>query len=73
MEWISVEDRLPSIGQFLVYVNPALGVRSIEIGLRMGGVWSVPSKSNSSGKDLITHWMPLPEPPTHLLSRNKKC
>ena len=54
-EWISVEERLPEIGQsVLVYSSkyyPVVECRDLVTYMRMG---------NYSG---VTHWMPLPEPP----------
>ena len=62
-EWISVEDRLPSIGETVIF----FGVAGVMVGFFSGhntrhSVW----KSHSGyvlWDDEVTHWMPLPEPP----------
>ena len=28
-------------------------------------IWSVPDSTSAYHKDMFTHWMPLPEPPSH--------
>ena len=57
MEWISVEDRLPGIGQHVLVWRTSGGKYApFSIGIErfidnLGGQWPV------------THWMPLPDPP----------
>lgn len=60
-EWIRVEDNLPKEGEaVLIFTNGQRGMY----------IWRYPLKTflkwfRNSYKDLgITHWMPLPEPPT---------
>lgn len=64
MEWISVKDRLPKINQNVLVLTDS-GI--IEGWMAMG--WNFISLNihgcGCCGKDcdIITHWMPLPEPP----------
>ncbi len=68
MNWISVKDRLPPLGnrqngsdrEYLVfYKNGSMGICSYEEDFDESG-WI-----NEDGytEDDVTHWMPLPEPP----------
>lgn len=65
LEWISVKDRLPGEGtHVLIYGRPKIGevpyiVDQIYKGdWMLWGVWN-----NTSRGYIVTHWMPLPEPP----------
>ena len=63
MEWIKVEDRLPGKGTWsgdrvLVYTEEGYTHTGFYEGEEAGEWWD---KFNDSG--LITHWMPLPDPP----------
>ena len=51
-QWISVDDRLPDIraGWILAYWDD-------------GDITLWRAKKLAGGKDYVTHWMPLPEPP----------
>ncbi len=52
MEWISVEDRLPPYGkQKIIVFTPLLGVNFLDASIDLK-------------KLQITHWMPLPPPPS---------
>lgn len=64
MEWISVKDRLPKVtGYYICCVEDKNKIR-----------WSISSVFNfemktwfgefGEIKNKVTHWMPLPEPPT---------
>ena len=57
-EWISVEDRLPSWedGKVLIYTPYGISIAQRTTGNRWKGDCAIPK--------LITHWMPLPTPPT---------
>lgn len=56
--WISVKDRLPTWrdGKVLVYTNYGISVCERTVNNRWRGKHGIDR--------LITHWMPLPEPPT---------
>ena len=58
-EWISVEDRLPEEDvRVLVYLDSDRSYTKIDTDrLMTGGLWVRWFKD-------VTHWMPLPEPPT---------
>lgn len=62
-EWISVEERLPQVtGKYICCVKD-----------KRGNTWTVPADWNlemkmwfgefGEIKNMVTHWMPLPEPP----------
>lgn len=62
-EWISVEERLPQVtGKYICCVKD-----------KRGNTWTVPADWNlemkmwfgefGEIKSMVTHWMPLPEPP----------
>lgn len=63
-EWISVKDRLPNEGAYVLGLSDD-GV--IECRVTNGVLKSVWFSSHGCGccaeDDVITHWMPLPEPP----------
>ena len=62
-EWISVEDRLPENrknGMFIqVLTINGLGAMNVFSWDDKHGLWKRPPRHAA-----ITHWMPLPEPPT---------
>lgn len=65
-EWVSVEERLPRVGG-----NYICAVQD-----KNGGTWTIPAEWNlemktwfgafGEIKNKVTHWMPLPEPPTEV-------
>lgn len=60
-KWISVEERLPPTGKaVLVYVNNAKGVWPCVTIDAWDGSWV---KNADSEWHIVSHWMPLPEPP----------
>ena len=61
MEWISVEDRLPSDGECVdVFILSEYGNdRYPDIWFDEGAFWIPRAR-----KATVTHWMPSPEPPT---------
>lgn len=73
MEWISVEDRLPEQdGWYLVFAPGYWGKRqSYGIdGMACSNFkhnykdhWGIERKSSRGWSGIVTHWMPLPEPP----------
>ena len=63
MEWISVKDRLPDIdkdGELVLYYefNNEIGVGYLE-----DDKWYNYDSGWELDKSVVTHWMPLPEPP----------
>jgi hypothetical protein len=77
MEWISVEDRLPNIGETcLLYITYPKGTMfncradpldrtNVEIGGRIHNGKFTSLLTQFSGKEIehVSHWMPLPKPP----------
>jgi hypothetical protein len=60
--WIPASERLPD-AEKSVLVCYMCGLPRIYIGLRRrGNHWSVPD-AGTYDTSLVTHWMPLPEPP----------
>lgn len=63
-EWISVKDGLPGTGGDNVLVTNG---SDIEIAFWFNyfelNVWSFSNELARYGFGLVTHWMPLPEPP----------
>jgi hypothetical protein len=63
-EWISVEDRLPGIGEWVMVDGPAI-VRRIDppnSNWKKGYAWETDHDSYYD-PDHFTHWMPLPDKP----------
>ena len=57
-KWISVEERLPEYGRYLVIIQTECGMgKVITATYNDMGWWTY----GNSGE--LTHWMPLPEPP----------
>lgn len=67
MEWISVEDRLPDeYGWFLVRDDYLAGREKITMGFfegKFNKTWTPLDQREKIDSMVITHWMPLPEPP----------
>lgn len=68
-EWISVEDRLPEEeGAYLVLIVDYLGEERMEVVELFKWAncfdWSSHMSSRWKDSNTITHWMPLPSPPT---------
>jgi hypothetical protein len=58
MNWISINEKLPEVGQFvLVYTETRSFSPTYEMVTKF-------SKYGFEGAANVTHWMPLPEPPT---------
>ena len=61
-KWISVEERLPEIGDKVLFAIPAYHGTAISIAERVGDdIWLIGNMRAVGGDP--THWMPLPEPP----------
>jgi len=58
MEWISVKDRLPEMGQLVVVL------RNLGDGISIYGTHWNDEDLKYMDWNNITHWMPLPSPPT---------
>ena len=60
-KWISVDDRLPDVGDFVIWTN---------------GDWvaytTFVAKTGFITSTHVTHWMPLPEPPIDNLRGESK-
>ena len=63
-EWVSVEDRLPPPKQNVLAYSPESGIAEADYG---DGVWM--QYRWSAVMRGVTHWMPLPAPPTELEKR----
>lgn len=68
MNWISVEDRLPELSQDVIIIRSRNGTFYLpDIANYYGGeffpTYDLPDDIDFNA-DWITHWMPLPEPPT---------
>ena len=71
MEWISVKDRLPAYEVPVLVYRPSMAAPILVDEYQ--GFWDEDDLDNwcegwalygkHNGKDIITHWMPLPEPP----------
>ncbi len=59
MNWISVDERLPEIGMYLIATGRYL--EEVPVGWYDGSCWSW--GFDDAEIDDVTHWMPLPEPP----------
>lgn len=63
MQWISVKSRLPKCGERVIatdgsFVGEAYRTSANSWYRATGYAWR-----NMSGARVVTHWMPLPEPP----------
>ncbi|MDO4264107.1 MAG: DUF551 domain-containing protein [Deinococcus sp.] len=59
--WLPVSERLPEEGQRVLFADIGAGIHA---GRRCSDGWDEPVDFWDEGE--ITHWMPLPEPPTRL-------
>lgn len=67
-QWISVKDRLPerkSVDYLVATRIKTDGTRGFNIAWINGndGAWSSNDEWICDGREVVTHWMPLPEPP----------
>lgn len=64
MEWISVKDKMPTYGEYLVYIKDKRADTSaivVALYLEDADKWKLSQAFPILGD--ITHWMPLPAPP----------
>ena len=62
-EWISVDDRLPDVGGYVVCIakrNPFTGFMPMVARIEKNG-WVNPMTEQYISE--VTHWMPIPQPP----------
>lgn len=60
MKWIPTKDRLPDKGKYvLIYIKDYMVTKA-----RLYESWQNESGYTYYERDLVTYWMPLPEPPT---------
>ena len=63
-QWISVSERLPNHREWVLVCHDAPN-KSAEIGKLVGEfTWELKSPVGGWTTSLISHWMPLPAPPT---------
>lgn len=71
-EWISVKDKLPKEnGIYIVYVQDGTSVAGwiwydnivVAAEYAFGGWWWCENSNDFDITNIVTHWMPLPEPP----------
>ena len=55
-EWISINDKLPEKGRFVLVYDFCTGV---QCGVNYGDIWDFGYGISRN----VTHWQPLPEPP----------
>lgn len=78
--WIKIEDRLPdNVGEYIVYAqdenssaNEGIWWENVVIVAEYAfGEWTWRENSNDFDiTDIVTHWMPLPEPPEDFYCRD---
>ena len=67
-EWIPVTERLPLYGQDVLAVRPYWdGEKCQEVLMAHIAVWNEETGEKWWNATNITHWMPLPEPPTPVM------
>lgn len=62
-DWISVHDRIPPLGEYVLIGSATHD--SVASARRVNsGMWMVASSNHPVINREVTHWMPLPDPPT---------
>ena len=69
MEWISVSDRLPEIGEEVLTIN---SLERIDTGMVESYCFTDENKEDFDGfeDETVTHWMPLPINPMDKKTQN---
>jgi len=62
MEWISVDERFPEPGSYLVFTSDGKRKGGISRKKYMASGWTMKRDERALGQK-VTHWMPLPPPP----------
>ena len=62
MQWVSVADRLPEVGQLVIAYGEACLIKPFVTAAILTN-WGAFLDVNESTGFIPTHWMPLPEPP----------
>ena len=65
MEWVSVKDRLPEQGVYVLGFRPDAVFDKNKI-TKLGKTQFENAEWLFEGIERVTHWMPLPEPPKQL-------
>lgn len=64
IQWVSVKDRLPEIGKSVLIYYPKWDGDEIQVAkLEDDGMMFDICGEFNIGTGVVTHWMPLPEPP----------
>lgn len=69
MNWISVDEKMPEVcKKVLICFGPAPNLpRIIDVAWFDSGLWWLTSKCALDRlSDNVSHWMPLPEPPSNI-------
>lgn len=64
MEWIDINEKKPKEDQYCLTYYPSKHMQTMEIQLYSKGTFYASRDGWVSDEKNITHWMPLPEPPT---------
>ena len=65
MEWISVKDRLPDEETFCLVIAPQSFPKNCIMLVAEFVYGTFYSESSECAMDDVTHWMPLPNPPSN--------
>jgi hypothetical protein len=62
--WIEIYESLPPEGQLVLWLTPADKEWPVVAGKRDGNTINWGGDLNQNIEPFVTHWMPLPEPPS---------
>lgn len=63
-EWISVEERLPEVDTNVLVITASGSFKVARCNIYKNGTLVLWATNDGLGERAITHWMPLPDPPT---------